>query len=97
MFLKKFLEDWIFIGKIPYLKELLGFSQGFSSTRTDALWLESAFKAYDYWIKAINGKDGATMKAFDNTLKSISYVFGVGVYNQWRELRALLRKIGIMD
>ena len=96
-FLKKFLEDWIFIGKIPYLKELLGFSQGFSSTRTDALWLESAFKAYDYWIKAINGKDGATMKAFDNTLKSISYVFGVGVYNQWRELRALLRKIGIMD
>ncbi len=95
--LKNFLEDWVIIGKIPYLKELLGFSQGFSSSRTDTLWLESAFKAYEYWGKAIDGKDGATMKAIDESLKSISYASGIAAYNQWRDIRALLRKIGIME
>ena len=33
----------------------------------------------------------------DNILKSISYASGYAFYNQWRDLRALLRLIGFMD
>ena len=96
-FIENFLEDFAFIGKVPYFKELLGFSQGFSSSRIDTLWLESAFRAYEYWGKAIEGKDGAAMKAIDQTLKSLSYVSGVAVYNLWRDLRAMLKLIGLIE
>lgn len=96
-FLKNFLADWLIVGKIPYFKEAMSMAQGFSSSRTDTLWLQSAFKAYEYWSKASEAKDGASMKAFDETLKSISYVTGAAAYNQWRDLRALLRSIGIME
>ena len=95
--LVNFLTDWLIIGKIPYFKEAISLAQGYSSTRTETLWLESAFKAYEYWGKAIEGKDGAAMKAFDQTLKSISYISGFALYNQWRDLRALLRQLGLMD
>ena len=96
-FLKNFLSDWFIIGKIPYFKEIISFSQGYSSSRTDTLWLESMFKAYKYWKKAAEGKDGATMKAFDESLKTVSYISGTAVYNQWRDLRAMLKFIGIME
>ena len=91
-FLKNFLSDWLIVGKIPYFKEVVSIAQGYSSSRTDTLWLQSAFKAIEYW-----GKDGKEMKALDESLKSFSYVSGFAVYNQWRELRALLRMIGVME
>ena len=94
---ENFKEDWNFIGKIPYAKDLLGFSQGFSSSKTDTLWLESAYKAYEYWCKVAEGKEDKTIKAVDETLKSLSYARGYGFYNQWRELKALLNAIGIID
>ena len=33
----------------------------------------------------------------DEVLKSASYTIGYGIYNQWRDLRGLLKLIGIMD
>ena len=36
-------------------------------------------------------------RAIDEALKSVSYTIGYGVYNQWRDLRAMLRLIGIID
>ena len=96
-FLKNFLADWLIIGKIPYFKESISMAQGFSSSRSDTLWLQSAFKAYEYWSKVLDGKDDKTMKALDETLKSLSYVSGYAIYNQWRDLRALLRLIGLYE
>ena len=92
-----FISDWLIIGKIPYFKEAISLAQGYSSQRVDTIWLESAFKAYRYYGKAIEGKEGALEKAIDETLKSASYISGVAAYNQWRDLRALLESLGIID
>lgn len=97
MYFSNFLLDWALIGKIPYIKETLSFAQGYSSSRVDTLWLESASKAIMYWTKAFEGKEGASKKALDNTLKSLSYLSGLPAYNQYRDLMATLDKLGILD
>ncbi len=91
-FVKDFLMDWVIVSKIPYFKEIISKLQGYSSSRTDTVWLESAFKAYEYW-----GKEGLSMRTVDEILKSTSYVSGFAIYNQWRELKAFLRFIGVME
>ena len=96
-FLGNFFTDWVIIGKVPYFKEMMSIFQGYSQTRVDTLWLESAFKAYKYTKKAIEGNEESTKRAIDEALKTISYLSGVAAYNQWRDLRALLREIGILD
>lgn len=119
-----FFADWLIIGKIPYFKDAVSFSQGFSSSRTDTLWLESAFKAYEYWGKISEYEDKANElenkpiegrvtdykkeqrekaitnankkveqtkeRAMKETLKSISYISGIAVYNQIRDLMATI-------
>ena len=96
-YLTNFFLDWLIIGKIPYLKETVNFYQGYSSSNPMLEWLESGFKAYRYWGKVVEGKDDKAMKAFDETLKTFSYAGGYALYNQWKNLRALLKKLGLLD
>jgi hypothetical protein len=96
MYFTNFLADWVLIGKIPYIKEALNYAQGYSSTRVDTLWLDSAAKAIKYWAKAFEGKEGSGVKAIKETLKSLSYLSGIPGYNQYREFMATLDKLGIL-
>lgn len=96
MYFTNFLADWVLIGKIPYIKEALNYAQGYSSTRVDTLWFDSAAKAIKYWAKAFEGKEGSGGKAIKETLKSLSYLSGVPGYNQYRDLMATLDMLGIL-
>ena len=108
-FISAFVTDWLLIGKIPYFKEAVSLYQGYSASGTETLWLESAFKAYDFWNQVIDGeeknqwklvkttREEAMKKAIDETLKAASYFSGIAAYNQWRDLRALLRTLGVLD
>lgn len=97
-FLSNFASDILIVGKIPYLKDTISFYQGFSSSRPESLWLESAFKAYRYIDKLVKGdaNEDTLRRAIDELLKTGSYFSGYAAYNAWRELRAILNKIGIL-
>lgn len=97
-FLSNFASDILIVGKIPYLKDTISFYQGFSSSRPESLWLESAFKAYRYIDKLVKGEanEDTLRRAIDELLKTGSYFSGYAAYNAWRELRAILNKIGIL-
>ena len=115
-FKANFLADVLIVGKIPFFKDALSLFQGYDTTRTETMPLVSAFKAYEYYKKAVEQEDkkhSAKSKeaianaekwkeiyedsAIDEIIKSVSYTIGYGIYNQWRDLRALLKFIGIMD
>lgn len=97
-FLSNFASDILIVGKIPYFKDTISFYQGFSSSRPESLWLESAFKAYRYIDKLVKGdaNEDTLRRAIDELLKTGSYFSGYAAYNAWRELRAILNKIGIL-
>ena len=98
MYLSNFALDWLIIGKLPYIKEALNYAQGYSSSRVETVWMDSAFKAAKYWSKAFSGDDeGAARKAIENSLKTISYLSGVAGYNQYRDLMATLDSLGIIE
>jgi hypothetical protein len=98
MYLTNFALDWAIIGKIPYVKESLNYAQGYTSSRTESVWMDSAFKAAKYWGKAFSGDDeGAARKAIENSLKAISYLTGLAGYNQYRDLMATLDSLGIIS
>lgn len=98
MYLSNFALDWLIIGKLPYIKEALNYAQGYSSSRVETVWMDSAFKAAKYWGKAFSGDgEGAARKAIENSLKTISYLSGVAGYNQYRDLMATLDSLGIIE
>ena len=97
MYLTNFLADLNLIGKIPYVKEYLNYAQGYSSSRPDSVWLESFAKSYNYFVKAFDGKEGASKKAFDELLKGLSYLSGIPGYNAYRDMMATLDGLGILD
>jgi len=96
MYLSNFLLDWAIIGKLPYIKEALNYAQGYSSSRVETVWMDSFFKAARYWEKAFSGKEGASRKAIEESLKTISYLSGIAGYNQYRDLMATLGFLGIL-
>ena len=96
MYLTNFALDWAIIGKLPYIKESLNYAQGYSSSRTETIWMESAFKAAKYWGNAFSGDDGAARKAIENSLKTLSDLTGIAGYNQYRDLMATLGFFGIL-
>ena len=96
MYLSNFVADWVIIGKIPYIKEILNYAQGYSSSRPDTLWLDSTSKAIKYWARAFDGKEGAGEKAIKESLKTMSYLSGLPMYNQYRDAMATLDKLGVL-
>ena len=96
MYLTNFALDWAIIGKLPYIKESLNYVQGYSSSRTETIWMENAIKAGKYWGKAFSGDDGAARRAIENSLKTLSDLSGIAGYNQYRDLMATLGFLGIL-
>ena len=97
MYFTNFLSDWLIFGKIPYVKEYLNSWQGYSSSRPDTLWMDSSVKAIKYFDKAFDGKDGYGEKAIKESLKSLSYLSGLPMYNQYRDAIGFADTLGILD
>lgn len=97
MYFSNFLSDWLIFGKIPYVKEALNYAQGYSSSRVDTLWLDSMFKSIRYFGKAFDGDEGYGEKAIKESLKSLSYLSGLPMYNQYRDAIGFFDSIGILD
>ena len=83
-FLSNFISDWLIVGKIPYVKEILSYYQGYSASRPDLAAIESAIKAYRYWEKIVSGKakDDTWGKAISKTLESYSYFVGCFIHQR---------------
>ena len=92
-----FLVEVNLLGKIPYVKDIVSNAQGFTSTRTETLWMESAVKTVQYAQKAFDGKEGSAEKSLVNFLKVLSDLNGLPIYNQYRELVATLDFFDILD
>ena len=97
MYFSNFLSDWLIFGKIPYVKEALNYAQGYSSSRVDTLWLDSMFKSIRYFGKAFDGDEGYGEKAIKESLKSLSYLSGLPMYNQYRDAIATFDTFRILD
>ena len=88
--------DWAIIGKIPYLKEVINYAQGYSSSRIDTMGLENAVLTVKNLFAALSGKsDSASRKTLEYALKTLSQWFGIAGYNQYRDLMATLETLGI--
>ena len=90
-------SELFFVGKIPYFKDIISITEGFSPKLPGFAWAESAYKAIKYFGKASEGKEGAMLRAIEEIMKSFSYGTGVAVYNNWRELKGMLKTLGIME
>ena len=97
MYFSNFLSDWLIFGKIPYVKEFLNYSQGYSASRPDTLWMDSSYKAIKYFVKALDGKEGAGEKFIKESLKAMSYLSGLPMYNQYRDAIGILDTFNILE
>lgn len=97
MYFSNFLSDWLIFGKIPYVKEFLNSWQGYSSSRPDTLWMDSSVKSIKYFIKAFDGKEGYGEKAIKESLKAMSYLSRLPMYNQYRDAIGFADTLGILD
>lgn len=95
-YLANFAADMSIIGKIPYLKDGLSILQGYSSSRSDLQWMESAYKTYTGIAKHLHG-EGNPIYTIKNFLKTFSYISGLPFFNAYRDLMALLNKLDILS
>ena len=97
MYFSNFLSDWLIFGKIPYVKETLNYAQGYSASRPDSVWIDSSIKAIKYFAKAFDGKEGAGHKAIKESLKAMSYLSGLPMYNFYRDTISTLDSFKILE
>lgn len=90
-------SELFLVGKIPYFKDIISITEGFSPKLPGFAWAESAYKAIKYFGKASEGKEGAMLRAIEEIMKTFSYGTGIAVYNNWRELKGILQTLGIME
>ena len=99
MFMKyyfsNFASDMSIGSKIPYVKELYSFVQGFGSSRSDTQWMENMTKAITTWYKIFNGKKNAPTTAIKYSIKAISDLSGIPVYNVYRDMMATFNKLDL--
>lgn len=95
LYLKNFLNDMSFTGKVPYIKEMSTILQGFSTSRTDTQWMQSFVYAGKGVLKLIQGK-GNAYSTYKHIMRSFSYVSGLPFYNAWRDLVSGLNKFNIL-
>lgn len=98
LWLTNFALDWAIVGKIPYIKEIINYAQGYSSSRVDTMGLENAVLTVTNLIKAVSGEsESASRRTIEYALKTLSNWFGVAAYNQYRDLMASLDTLGILS
>ena len=91
-YFSNFASDMSIGSKIPYVKELYSFVQGFGSSRSDTQWMENMTKAITTWYKIFNGKKNAPTTAIKYSIKAISDLSGLPFYNFYRDTMATLDK-----
>ena len=96
LYLANFAADMSIIGKIPYLKDGLSILQGYSPSRSDVQWMESAYKTYTGIAKHLQG-EGNPVTTIKNGLKTFSYVSGLPFFNAYRDAMAALDKMDILS
>jgi hypothetical protein len=93
-YFSNFASDMSITAKIPYVKEFHSFIQGFSSSRTDTQWMENITKAMTYFYKLSQGK-GKPSTGIKYFLKGASDLFGIPIYNVYRDTMATLNKLDL--
>ena len=96
LYLANFAADMSIVGKVPYLKDGLSILQGYSPSRSDLQWIESAYKTYTGIAKHLQG-EGNPVTTAKNFLKTFSYVSGLPFYNAYRDIMATLDKLDILS
>ena len=86
LYLKNFAFDMSIGNKIPYVKDLYGALQGYSSSRMDIQWAQ-------YLFSALNTKKPS--KFVRDSIRSVSQLFGLPFYNAYRDLMAALNKLDL--
>lgn len=87
-----FYNDMSLIQKIPGLKEIASFFQGYSSSRMDTQWASYAVYAFNDLKKIFEGK-GNVYKTTSDFVKAFSYMTGLPFYNILRDTNALSDKV----
>ena len=96
LYFKNFYFDLSIGNKLPYIKEIYSFLQGYSSSRLDAQWIQSAnYIMKD--IKKVAEGEGDVLKLTKDSLKAMSYISGLPAYNVFRDAMAVLDKLGIIE
>jgi len=96
LYLANFAADMSIIGKIPYLKDGLSILQGYSPSRSDVQWMQSAYYALSGITKHLKG-EGNPVTTVKNGIKTFSYLSGLPFYNAYRDTMATLDKLGILS
>jgi hypothetical protein len=95
IYLSNFASDMSITAKIPYIKEAHSMIKGFSSSRSDTQWMEELTKAIKTWYKIFTTGKGTGSTAIKYSLKAISNMSGIPVYNAYRDLMATLNKVDL--
>ena len=96
LYFKNFAMDMSIGNKLPYFKDAYSILQGYSSSRIDTQWVQSInYMAKD--VKKVVEGEGDVSKLIKDTLKFMSYVSGLPAYNAYRDLMAIVDKLGILD
>lgn len=94
-YLKNFALDMSIGNKIPYVKEVYSIIQGFTSSRTDTQWMEEMTKAFKGWYKFFVEGKGTPKTLVNYSLKAVSDLSGIPIYNTYRDIMASLNKLDI--
>ena len=95
MFFANFASNAGIIGKIPYLKDIVGIFSGYSPSRLDTQGVQSLYYALNSAKKNLQG-EGSVSTTLKHSLKAYSYLSGLGFYNGYRDVMALLNKLDIL-
>ena len=88
LMIENFATNTSFINKIPYVNLLISIASGFSASRVETDWMESAVKGTKEIFKLLAG-EGSREKAFKYLLKALSDATGIAGYNLYRDAMAL--------
>lgn len=94
-YLKNFALDMSIGNKIPFVKEVYSIIQGFTSSRTETQWMGEMTKAFKGWYKFFNEGKGTPKTLVNYSLKAVSDLFGIPIYNAYRDTMASLNKLDI--
>ena len=90
LMLTNFLSNSSVLGKTPLGNIVMSTLQGFTPSRMDVDWLNSATKTGKEVYKLFTG-EGSTEKAVRNALKTLSDSTGIAAYNLYRDIYALYK------
>jgi hypothetical protein len=95
LYLGNFASDMSITAKIPYIKEFHSMIKGFGSSRSDTQWMEEMTKAITTWYKIIATDKGKASTAIKYSIKALSDLSGIPVYNVYRDTMATLNKLDL--